>query len=207
MLFKSKTKNKKREFLGVRDESDIPQLQLQPIFQRTLRFVCASSGQHNAPLNSADLLCALGMIASDSNTGHALARTVKVKKIQIWAVPKSDSDGAWQEAYIDWHNSTSFASGFKVGDVSISNARPLHVSSRPPKESVCNFWMQGDSIQYVTVSVPAGAIIDITVNFTMADEATVSQNILAYFTVGEMRYGKLDQTSGAQLIPVGLDHL
>jgi len=207
MLLKNKSKRtKQRQFLEVRDASDIPQLQLQPVFQRTLRFVNASGTQLQAILNSADLLCCLGMIASDSNNGHALARTVKVKKIQIWGVPKSDSDGAWQEAYIDWHNSTSFASGFKVGDVSVSNARPLHVHSKPPKDSVCNFWMQGETIQYASISMPTGGIIDITVNFTMADQATVTQNVLAYFTVGEMRYGKLDQSTTASLIPVGLDH-
>jgi hypothetical protein len=147
------------------------------------------------------------MMGIDSGHGSAVVQSFKIRKIEIWGAPKSDSDGAWQQAYIDWTNSTSFGSSKRVGDVSISNAKPLHVKSAPPKESVCNFWVQKTGIHYATISFPTGAVIDIHVSYVMADPnvSTPQLAIPLFFSPGQMKYGKLDQSTTATLVQQGLE--
>jgi hypothetical protein len=200
---KAKGRNPRQKSIG---SLDPPQLDTQPTFFRKLRYIQIGDSQKEISLLSDDLFNALGYMTftSDGLSKSAIAYTVKVKKIEIWAAPKSDSDGAWQHASIDWHNSTSFASGKKVSDVSISNARPLHVVSKPPRDSVCNFWMQNGGIQYVTISVPVGAIVDIDVSYTMADNATHSSTGSTFHPPGYIFYDFLDNTTGGFLQPTDL---
>lgn len=180
---------------------DPPQLDTQPTFNRRLRFVQTNSGQKVIPLTSVDMFNALGFLVDFSTTAYPMAYTFKIKSIEIWASPKSDSDNSWQHASIDWHNSTSFASGKKVSDVSISNARPLHVYSKPPKDSVCNFWIQNTGVQYVTLDVPTGAIVDVVVSYTMAD-STTHENVLVGLVDNspQIYYGYLDTQAGTNCL-------
>lgn len=182
---------------------DPPQLDTQPVFSRRLRYVNTSGEQQISALRSGDLFNALGYVQEGLNI-VPFAYTAKVKLIEIWATPKSDSDDSWQHASIDWHNSTSFASGKKVSDVSISNARPLHVISRPPRDSVCNFWMQAPGIEYCTLDIPRGAIVDIVVNFTLADSVTHATSISQVGTNQNVYYGRLDYFTGGYLKPTDL---
>lgn len=186
---------------------DPPQMQTQPVFHRKLRFVSVGPGAtQDKTLTSLDLFAALGCVSTGSFQGACLAYTAKVKRISIWCTPKSDSDGAWQHVAIDWHNSTSFASGKKVSDVSISNARPAYVTSTPPEDSVCNLWMQGTNIQYATITVPLGSIVDIDVSFTLPDQNPHVQTITGVQPVGIMFYGYLDESTGGYLQPTDLYH-
>jgi hypothetical protein len=190
----------------VRDPSDIPQIALQPVYSRILRFVNTADVAITRDFISDDMFGAIGQMAVTTSAAHSIAGSFRVKRIQIWASPKSDSDGAWQEAYVDWVNNTSFGSHKRFGDVSISNAKPLHVNTTPPKESVCNLWIQKTGIYYATMRLPPGAVIDVHVNYTMLDQDKVGvlSTIALFYTVGEMFYGKLDQTGGASLIQVSM---
>ena len=201
---KAKAKSKPRQNSNL----DPPQLMAQPVFNRTLRFINSQSGTRDIPLNSLDLFAALGCISLGGSSANCIAYTAKVKRISIWCTPKSDSDGAWQNVAIDWSNSTSFSSNKKVSDASISNARPAHVSSKPPLESVCNFWLQGTSVQYATITCPLGAIVDINVSFTTCDSKGVhTQTIQGVQPLGTFFYGYLDESTrsvGFGLQPVDL---
>lgn len=182
---------------------DPPQFALQPVFNRRLRFVNAAASTIEEALKSIDMLSALGAIAMGDGNAYAICASFRLKSIEIWATPKSDSDGAWQSAYVEWHNSTSFAKSTKVADASNSNARPLHIFAKPPKDSVCNFWIQGDAVEYLTIKVPTGAIIDFNVQFTMCD-LTESRLVLDsdVHPAGSVLYGSVDRSSLSQLVQI-----
>lgn len=174
---------------------DPPQLQLSPTFHKTLRFVNTAGADVTTPLVSLDMLSALGSIATGTLTGKTICSAFKIKAIEIWATPKSDSDGAYQSAYLEWKNSTSFSKSTRVQDMSNSNARPLHIRSSPPPLSVCDLWIHGPTVEYASLKVPTGAIIDVSVNFQIADSGepqTVSYAVAG--SVGEIRYARLDQS-------------
>jgi hypothetical protein len=184
-----------------------PQRQSQPVLSRVLRFVNTASVQVEFQVNSFDLICALGVIPITSSTAYAICKSVKLKRVQIWAAPKSDSDSAHKEAFVDWDTNTSFGCSKRVSDVSMSNAHPLYIDTKPPKEGVSSFWSYGNPVvNLATVSVPTAAVVDVTVNFTMADRSMLLQTISLFFTVGQISYAKLDQSGTAALMPVGLQN-
>jgi hypothetical protein len=148
-------------------------------------------------------LAALGVVSVTSTSGYCVAKAVKVKKIVIWGAPKSDDDTSYAEAFIDWHSSSGFSSGNKKSDISISNAKPCFVSSKPPVGSLCEFWNELTSVQYCTIRVPVNGIVDVHVNWKQAEEGVVGP-IVSIFSVGFMYYGKLDFSTTALLAPVGL---
>jgi len=206
MKFNSKSKAKGRNPRQKSNGSiDPPQMESSPTFSRRLRFQNQGPALTEA-LNALDLMNACGKYSYTSSglTTAAVAFNIKVKKIEIWAAPLSDSTGAFTTASIDWHSSSAFGSGKKVSDSSISNARPLHVVSKPPKDSICGFWMQDPTVQYCTVSIPPGGIIDVLVNYTMPDNAIHSSTNVSFLTVGNIYYGSLDYSIGDHLQPTDL---
>jgi hypothetical protein len=197
-------KSKKKTITTTREEDDIPQIQLIPTYYKVLRFKNLNTDPSaDVTLLIGDLLSALGTVSASSTTGYPFAKSVKVKRISIWGAPKSDSSGAFSEAFIDWHSSSGFSSGNKKSDISISNARPCFVTSTPPRGSLCEFWCELTTVQYVTIRVPLGGIVDVHVDWKQA-EAAVSP-ITSIFSAGFVYYGKLDFSTNALLEPVGLE--
>jgi hypothetical protein len=173
-----------------------PQFNMQPTNRRRMRFVNEFAGDLNTQITSLDILGALGSIVTGVGTGHSIAASFRIRKVEIWATPKSDSDGAWQSASIEWKNSTSFSKSTKVMDASNSNALPLHISTSPPPLSVCDLWVHGPAVELFHIKVPTGAIIDLIVDYLLAD--TNEPLVITYAsapTVGRMIYAKLDQTT------------
>lgn len=147
-------------------------------------------------LNIGDLLTSLGVIGMDTGNAAAVAKAVKVKSITIWGTPKSDSDHAKSEAFIDWHSSSGFSSGNKKQDVSLSNAKPCYVHSKPPRGSLCEFWCELGTVQYCTVRVPAGGVIDVAVDWKQAEDICYLVTGTLLFDAGKMLFGKLDGPGG-----------
>lgn len=167
---------------------DIPQISAQPVFKRRLRFRNSNAGEVLTTLRSDELFNSCGMIA-EGFSRYPIAFAVKVRRITIWGAPKSDTSGAFSQIDVDWHNSTSFASGKKYTDCSISNAHPAYLTCKPPPNSVCNLWMQSTGIQYCEIRVPEGAIIDLDVSYTLADDlvhsfAGATNQATALFVMG-----------------------
>ena len=186
-----------------RGSPDPPQFQMQPTFHRRMRFVNEGSSDTSATVTSLDILGALGCISLGGTDGRTISSAFRVKKIEVWATPKSDSDGAWQSAYIEWKNSTSFSKSTRVMDASNSNARPLHISTSPPKLSVCDLWVHGPTVELFSLKVPTGAIVDVIVDFLIADRNEPLAVTFAFTNPpGLMIYGKLDQTSSAAIVQI-----
>jgi len=189
---------------GSLQDRDIPQYQTVPTFSRKLRFRNTNTdATADVPLLIGDLLAAIGVNSATSTTGYTIAKAVKVRRITIWGAPKSDSAGDYSEAMIDWHSSSGFSSGNKKEDVSISNAKPCYVTSKPPRGSLCEFWCENGSVEYCTIRMPLGGIIDVDISFKFAEAQTAL--ITSIFSPGFLYYGKLDFTNNALIVPLGLE--
>lgn len=203
---KAKARGKPRQNLS-RGHRDPPQISMQPVNRRRMRFVNTFTGDVNQVIHSLDILGALGSIATGSGTGHSIASSFRIKSIEIWATPKSDSDGAWQSASVEWRNSTSFSKSSKVQDISNSNARPLHIFTTPPVSSVSDLWVHGPSVELFHLKVPTGAIIDLVVEYLLCDRHETQ--VITYVTfpaIGTMVYSKLDQTTTSVIPQVDTDY-
>lgn len=176
---------------------------MQPTNSRRMRFVSAHAGDLETVITSLDILGALGTMTLGGTNAVCISSSFRIKKVEIWASPKSDSDGAWQSAALEWKNSTSFSKSSKVQDASISNARPLHISTTPPPLSICNLWVHGPSVELFTLKVPQGAIVDIILDYLLCDRLECQPITLpTSASNGEVWYLKLDCTSGNQLLQI-----
>lgn len=188
---------------GLRDP---PQFAMQPTNHRRLRFLNAASSDLYTTIFSGDLIQTLGAISTGTSLGadaYTIASSARIKSVDIWAAPKSDSDGAWQSAYVEWKNSTSFSKSTRTEDISISNARPLHVHSKPPSLSVSDLWFHGPDVELFTVKIPQGGILDLVVDYLLCDiNEPVLVSLSATEPAGKMVYDKLDKRSSAALIQV-----
>lgn len=185
-----------------------------PVMHRRLRFRNTATTDQTFIINAIGIFCALGFIPDNLNDRAYACRTknILIKKIQVWAAPKSDSSDAFKTASIDWHNSTGYCSGKKKSDTSISNTRCLYISSKPPKNSVSNFWIESSNTEIVTLHLPPSAIVDLSVNYTI-NEGLCAYASMSNFTIGSpvlntVYHGRLDfnssANSGGYLIPVDL---
>lgn len=186
-----------------RGSPDPPQLSFQPTNRRRMRFHYEGTEDFKTTISSGDIFGALGAIASGENLsfdGYTIVAAARIKSVEIWAAPKSDSDSAFQSAYLEWKNGTSFSKSSRFGDASISNARPLHIFSKPPPLSVSDLWFQSLTINLFDLKLCAGAVIDVTVDYLLADvlethKITFTQAV----AIGAMWYDKLDRTTTSQI--------
>jgi hypothetical protein len=200
----SRIKPVKRNEVLTLSREHIPAIQVVPTYHKVLRFRNLNTdATAETTLTIGDLLAALGVVSVSSTQGYMVAKAVKVLKIEIWGAPKSDDDSSYAETFIDWHSSSGFSSGNKKADISISNAHPVYVSSKPPRGSLCEFWCELTTVQYATIRVPINGIVDVTVNWKQAEES-LNGPVTSIFSVGFMYYGKLDFSTTALLAPVGL---
>jgi hypothetical protein len=206
VLINQRSKNNKPD----KERLDPPMYLSLPSYSVKLRFVCTNTVQADYVLDAGNLCIATGCVVDTANSrAYAPANVVKIRKIQIWAAPKSDTTDGVKTASIDWHNSTGYASGKKISDTSVSNARVLYVSSKPPSNSISSFWMELWATQFATVSLPPYAVIDISLTYRCAHSTMNYRSISNYISTpasNTLFHGRLDFNSsgnnGGWLIPV-----
>jgi hypothetical protein len=201
-------KGKQQRDVHVVEPGDIPQIQLLPTFHSILRYrnIETSTDYQDFTLNIKDLLGGIGVIAATTGSANGIARSVLIKRISIYGAPKGDTTDTDCQAFIDWHNSTGFSSGNKKADFSVSNAKPLFLTSKPPRGSISEFWSELNSMTYATVRIPRGGIIDVDVVWKGAESTTNSYVLTLGFTPGNFYRCKLDFSAGGSpvLLPVGM---
>lgn len=181
-----------------RGSQDPPQFNMQPTNRRRLRFISAATESVTDVIHSGDILAALGVFTTGNDSGtktFTIAAAARIKSIEIWAAPKADSSGAWNSAYVEWRNSTAFSKSTKTEDASISNARPLHVFTKPPKESVSNLWFHGMGVELLRIKVPTGSIIDVVCEYLICDKDEPQQVVTDPITEGHILYLGLNRQS------------
>lgn len=199
---KAKARAKPRQNPNLR-VVDPPSFAMQPTNHRRMRFISTSDGDLNVVIFSVDILAALGAMSMGGTDARTICSSFRIKRIDIWGSPKSDSDGAWQSAVVEWKNSTSFSKSSKVQDASNSNARPLHISTKPPPLSVCDLWVHGPLVELFHMKVPTGAIIDITVDYLLCDRGEpLLISLPSSATTGELQYCRLDFSSSNQITQI-----
>lgn len=184
---------------------DPPQLLANPVFNRRLRFVNTNTISNvGTRLIYGDLFAALGVF-SYGDVGYCIAHSVRVNSIEIWAAPKADSTGSASNATIEWSSNTAFGNNKRMSDMSISNARPLHLYTKPTQEVVANFFCSSPAVEYAALDLPQGAIIDINVSYVQA-YGLPHDVVLPLALTSPLEYynGNLDAQVGGFYRPIGV---
>jgi hypothetical protein len=101
------------------------------------------------------------------------------------------------------NNSAQFTAPSKIFSDTSMGMVGAHVFTRPPKESYANFWLGNTGISVMTLTYPAGAIIDLVFDMVLADgQALNTTNVVVVgATVGDVFVNSLDSTTD-NLTPV-----
>lgn len=185
------------------EATDPPQLSVRIKSAKTFRLQ-ASSAQVNVNLSTADIIGICGITASTAILGHAHASAIRVKRIQMWAVPTASGPSAASICSMIWSANTN-GLPTEVSDLSITSARCAHISTAPPKESLASFWQNANNALNLIsgINLPIGGIMDITVEFMKCDSETPQTYTLVGATAGNVYY----KTPSASLTIVSLQTL
>ncbi len=166
-----------------------------------LRFSCVGATSRTIrQYELLDLIC----MATAANAACCVFAAGRLRKVEIWA---PGTVGATTSATITYLGSVNFGSANQLmSDSTMGADRPLHLCTKPPKGSLSDAWFidaAGDNL--FSVVLPAGAIVDIEVEYVLRNSENVRAVTAAVVgaTVGRVYIRALDSAGGASLIPVG----
>lgn len=146
------------------------------VMSRRMRFK-ATAAVDQVTLTFRDIASSVvGVVAVTTTTSGILARTIRVKDASIWFT--ATTAGTPVEGVIDWNCNNAAGAVFSPGSsrsvYSTSVGEYSHLGSKPPKGSNQSFWHSGDDTTgAVTVTLPAGGILDFTVDYVVNDSNAV----------------------------------
>jgi len=180
-----------------------PQFTSSFVMKKRLRFKATAAATTVLTVSSfGDLWC----VAATTTSAYQLAQFVRVKKIEMWGPMASDLVPVTVSC--DWTGSNSpgfFGKSNRVSDTSMGSAECAHISTRPPTGSqVAEFLPASNSATVCSLVYPLGAIIDITYDLVVRDDAAAQSvtGAVAGATVGANYIRSLDSPTATNLVPV-----
>jgi hypothetical protein len=136
----------------------------------TIRYSHASAGAQSIQI--ADLQDAV-VVATAATTAYRLFDAIRIKKIEIWAAAAAGSNTA--VLLEELQSSASFLMASKsrsIEDMVVGTARAAHIVYKPSAGSIQGNWISANisaAVNILTVTAPAGAVMDFTFDYTLAD--------------------------------------
>lgn len=179
--------------------------QANPSLSRHYRF-SASSALTAVNIAQDSLFNAIGVIATSSTVGTAIAQSARVRRVEIWSPVASQGSATTCSVLFP---SATQSPAMEFSDSTMNVSYPAHVNVRPPKDALCSFWVNDNNdIRLFTITAPAGSIVDVYVDVILRDASGASGTtaVLVGATVGDMYYCCLDSSTNAsgKLKPVSL---
>jgi len=152
-----------------------------------------------------NVLTSLGVMATlvAGTTKTTFASSFRVRKIEIWA-PAAAAGAATPT--VAWNGAGGRSRDEEKISTTVGTAAASYYASVPPKKSFAELWQDstGSANVLFTLSAGVGAVIDLTVDFTLSNNdpgVTVTTGVAS--TAGLVTYFPLDGTGG-QFRPQGL---
>ncbi len=183
--------------------SNPPQFTPTFVVKKKLRFQAASAGTFVLQtISLGDLWC----VAATATSAYQLASHCRLRKIEVWGPMSSSLVPV--SVVLDWTGGSAgaFGKSNRVSDTSMSSMSPAHIISKPPPGSQIAQWQDSTSgNELCRLTVPSGAVIDVTIDMALRDNAAVSAVVAAVAgaTVGANYIRALDNQTGSVLAPIG----
>lgn len=180
---------------------DLPQRNLTIKNSKVFRFAVKSTID-SVPITPFSIRGIFGLIAVTSTQLQPFVKSFRVKRVTIHSPPVTF--GSYATSTIKWIG--TYGEHIVVSDTSINTARPVFVTSAPPKESLASFWrICSDNDPFMLVSASQNSIIDFEVEWVQYE----GDNALAYFVASapvptaSVLYGYLDGIT-TTIRPIGI---
>lgn len=165
-----------------------PALECSPVFGATFRFD-VTNALTSAVVSKANLMAVPGCMGAVVNTtGYTIASAIRIKRIRMWPA-------AGGECGVQWNGSAG-----KMRDESKDVTLPAGITVdrmvelTPPPNSYASMWWEAgeSSVSIMQITSTSGAIIDLLLDFTLANVMSTSAVTFATISVGVMTYPPLD---------------
>jgi len=147
------------------------------------------------------------LMATSAVAGFDLFRLVKIRKVEIWAVPVI---GNATSITLQYNGVTAGAVGDQQLHTDTSmGIQPAHVSARPSPRCLAADFQPSSSAAAFSLTCPAGSVVDVSLSFRGAFATPVAvQNALVAASVGGVYLRGLDGLAKAtsEFVPPDTDY-
>lgn len=167
-----------------------PQTTFQFSTERRMRFNVTTALQEQA-FTFENLLDTIG-VAKTTTAGQNLFTHVKVKAVEMWAVPVVGNVALVACQFVG-SGSGAVGSGRVVSDTSMG-IQPAHIIARPERMSQVGQYQVSNAAAAFELTAPVGTVIDVMVSFrnVLDNGAAAAANALVGATAGQVFYRGLD---------------
>jgi len=191
-----------------RDEDRLykpPQVKLNPEYKHKFRFNTNSSNSLvDYSITPNMILGAMGAICTVTNSAvSSCFGSFRINSIEMWGPYQGSGNPA--STSVDWYGYQNSPNRV-VSDSTVSESRPAHILTTPPRGSLASFWQTSGTNTLFDITCPVQGIVDLNVSFIQCDgNDNVPTNIsIANGTLQEMYYLALDGPTSNKLTPVYL---
>lgn len=184
------------------DVSKAPSLyKADPFQNRKFRFSNSSGSPASYSITRGQLLNLYTWQNSGGTVLYSLLQSIRVKRVQIWGIPASNSTKFLAISVI-WKS-------INAPDVEISKSgtqmTPSYITTHPPAESLAGFWTSFDTTSASEIlfqlNLQGGEMIDVEVEYVPASGQSPFNNSVSSRSQTGVSYNSLDGNS-AVLQPV-----
>jgi len=191
----------RRNVASKNNNKNPPQHSSNVRLKHKFRFSVPATG-FSGGISDSQVLHATGGIATVTNTTLTnWVQSFRVKKIEIWSAPPSQ--GSASTASVEWFGFGNSPS-IEVSDTTLSTATNAHVVSKPPPNSLCAFWQKATGTGLFSLVLPAGSIMDMTLDLILQDNDALYTVPVTTAVLGNVYYLALDHQTSDLIIPVSL---
>jgi hypothetical protein len=185
-------------------------IQLPPQIENTLkiksRIRYVSGSDSIVSVSVADLIGSFGGTCTVTNSiFKPWASSCRIIKVEAWPSASTTTE---QSANLSWNSGVSGLNrdSEKSKDVPGGVTTSGKVTFRPPKKSVASDWMAASigSTNVMTLTCNTVTLLDVTAEFTLANQFTSGTQTIATGTLGSIYYLPLDGASSHIYFPVHL---
>jgi len=182
----------------------VPELETSVVFRHKFRFECTTGESVNISLLG--IWGALGGICTVANSVLTTwTGSLRVRKIEIYESAQLVST---VNSAVNWYtNSNSNLADKLMLNSTIPYDLPSKIVAVPPKNTLADFWWNSSaasSLALFGIMTSVGSIIDLTVEFTLGNQAGGYQPTIATGTLGGDYYLALDGSTSNKYVPIGL---
>jgi hypothetical protein len=150
-----------------------------------LRFTCTAAVTNQA-ITWGNLLDTV-LVATTAVQGFDLFDVVKVKSVSVWGQAALGTPSTVAVTFFSTTGDNQVHTDTSLG------IKPAYVRARPSQKSLASFYSQASATQVLSLTCPAGSIIDVHLTFrTSPAAAVVAANALVGATVGELYFRGMD---------------
>jgi hypothetical protein len=169
----------------------------------THKYRFTSTALFSGAITAKQILGALGTVCTFGNTNvRTIANAFRIIKIEAWCTPSVL--GTPISVSINWSGG-QYDPPFQLSDTSSSN-EPAHFKVTPLPHSTLSFWQTPivTDLTMFSLNCASGTILDLTVEYLLADESNGLSVTVATGTLGAPYYLYLDGGGTHTWLPTGL---